>query len=92
MRQERRKSQRMFYFSQVSLVTKNSNEELKAITLNISDGGLCLYSYSPLEREVEVEVRSREPSLNKRTGVVRWVQRLTNEVYKVGLMYKPCTT
>jgi c-di-GMP-binding flagellar brake protein YcgR len=61
---------------------------LRAITLNISDGGLCMYIFTSLNRGQKIVIERGLGDAYK-TGEIRWIIQLGDNVYKAGLMFTP---
>ncbi|MDQ7788390.1 MAG: hypothetical protein RDU01_12365 [Thermodesulfovibrionales bacterium] len=59
---------------------------LRAITLNISDGGLCMYIFTGLNRGQKITIE-RGLGNNYKIGEIRWIIQLGDDVYKAGLMF-----
>jgi hypothetical protein len=58
------------------------------ITLNVSGAGLCLYTPLPLEEGLSVEVSSQAIRLGPRKGAVRWCRKITEDLYRVGIVFR----
>ncbi len=58
----------------------------KGIIINISEAGLGLYVYNPLNRGQEIILKTDIRELNRK-GNIRWCTQLGENIYKVGLMF-----
>ena len=58
----------------------------KGISTDISEAGLGLYAYSPLNQGQEITIMSDLRELNRK-GIVRWCHELGDSVYRIGLMF-----
>ncbi|MEW6584758.1 MAG: PilZ domain-containing protein [Nitrospirota bacterium] len=67
-------------------ILSREDGDLTGITLNISDGGLCMYIFISLSKGQKIII---ERGLGDRAkkGEVRWIKQLGEDVYKVGLMF-----
>lgn len=83
---ERRSEPRHPYFSSIefSILPENAEETVIGTTINISNSGLGMYSYVPLSEGQEITIVSAFPS-NHRTYTVRWVNKLLEDFFMVGL-------
>jgi hypothetical protein len=86
---ERRSEPRHPYFSSIefSILPENAEGTLIGTAINISNSGLSIYSYVPLNEGQEITIRSAFPS-NYRTYTVRWVNKLLDDFFMVGLKCK----
>ena len=58
----------------------------KAVTINISETGLCLYLFSPLEVGQEIKIRGSLQGV-PRKGHICWIKKLSENVFKAGLRF-----
>lgn len=86
---DRRSEPRHTYFSSIefALQTEHGEELLIGTSINISNSGLCIYSYVPLSVGQEITIKNAFPSRN-RTYTVRWMNRLLDDFFMVGLKQK----
>ncbi len=87
---ERRKSPRNTYITTVDfLLSKESqngaNALQRGITINISSSGMCLYVFNPVKEGEEIQLYSHSIDPPCRTAKIKWVKRVTRDVYKVGI-------
>ncbi len=84
---ERRRHLRYNFPSTIEYVLEpeTTGEIFKGIIINISNCGLCLCISSPLSDGQEVTIKSILP-IAYRTASVRWIKKLDDNFYKVGLM------
>jgi hypothetical protein len=59
----------------------------KGVTVNFSQSGLCLYVFHPLAEGNRIIISKDNNKDPHQTSTVRWVKKINEEVYKVGLMY-----
>jgi hypothetical protein len=84
--QNRRAHVRYDFSEKIEYVLQDfTNEIFKAVTINISDSGLGLYVFKPLNSGQVVRIKGIPGSLN--TGTVRWCKELGDNVYRVGVMF-----
>ncbi len=57
------------------------------ITLNISDSGICFYTQNRLEQGTILHISSRAFWEEPRTGTVMWCRKITEELYRVGVIF-----
>jgi hypothetical protein len=83
---ERREHARYDFLRRIEYVLNPaiSNENLKAVTINISRTGLCLYIFTALREGQEMIIGSPLPVPFK-TASVRWIKKMEDNFYKVGL-------
>ncbi len=63
-----------------------SDRGQKGVTLNISDGGLCLYTFHPVHPGQEIRfMDTGDPRIKSRTGEIRWSSHEKSGLYKAGL-------
>jgi len=86
---ERRSETRHPYFHSVefSSPSEQGEELLIGTTINISNSGLCLYSYVPLREGQEITIKGAFRA-GHRTYTVRWVNKLLEDFFMVGLLSK----
>ncbi len=86
---ERRAEIRYSYISSVqfSSPSENGEELFVGTTINISESGLCLYSYVPLSEGRKITIKSPFRA-RYRTFTVRWVSKLLDDFFMVGLLGK----
>jgi len=85
---EPRKEERQEYPYEIEYVTDplTTYEIFKAVAVNISNSGLCLYTSTPLTEGQEITIKSTIPAPSQ-IAVVRWIEKLNNFYYKVGLQF-----
>ena len=85
---EPRKEERQDYPYEIEYVTDplTTYEIFKAVAVNISNSGLCLYTSTPLSEGQEITIKSTIPAPSQ-TAVVRWIEKLNDFYYKVGLQF-----
>lgn len=82
-----RKEERKDYPHEIEFVTDplTTYEIFKAVAVNISKSGLCIYTSKPLSKGQKITIKSTMPS--SQTAVVRWIQKLNDFYYKIGLQF-----
>jgi c-di-GMP-binding flagellar brake protein YcgR len=68
------------------LPNQTTDKIFRGIITDISETGLGLYSYNPLDEGQEITIMSESRELNRK-GIVRWCHELGDSVYKIGLMF-----
>ena len=83
---EKRKQQRYDFPGMIEYVAnfETSDEPLKAVTVNISKSGLCLYIFEFLNEGQEIIIKSTLPIPFQRV-TARWVKEIDDSFYAVGL-------
>ena len=86
---ETRSEQRHAYFTSVEFASRSEKGEelLIGTAINLSNSGLCIYSYVPLREGQEIIIRNAYPVKN-RIYVVRWTIKLLDDFFAVGLKRK----
>lgn len=91
---ERRSSIRINYPSTVNFVVRNGRKYLsnqlsrKAITVNISRKGLCLYVFDRVSEGERVTLMQAPGGLQDKTATVRWIRQQAGGLYKAGLVFQ----
>ena len=65
---------------------EHSQKSFKGIIINISDAGMCFFTFHPLHEGQEIIIKTDEKSLNRR-GNVRWCREMGDNVYKAGVEF-----
>lgn len=64
------------------------DEELaRAVTVNMSLGGLCLYIFKPLPAGQELKIAGGVPGKRNLKATVQWIEQITVDTYKAGLHF-----
>ena len=72
---------------EVQYVMHNSNKQyFKGIIINISDAGIDMFVFTPLQEGKEIIITSDDNRLNRRANV-RWCREVGDNIYKVGLLF-----
>ncbi len=71
----------------IEYVLKHDTDEqiFKAVTVNLSANGLCLYVFNSLNKGQEIIIKSGL-RVNKPASV-QWRKKLDDDLYKIGLMF-----
>lgn len=88
MSPEQRKDDRKDYPHEIEYVIDphTTYEIFKAVAVDISKSGLCIYTSTPLNEGQEITIRSILP-VDSQIAVVRWIEKLNDFYYKVGLQF-----
>jgi Tfp pilus assembly protein PilZ len=92
MREERRKSPRVYMMVSSQLILRGE-PPMEAYSINVSDGGICLYTRQMLPVGTEVTIKlfyldgTGEKSFETLEGTVRWY-RPVGQMYGVGIEFK----
>jgi hypothetical protein len=70
---------------EVLCLVDRTNELLNGMTINISDGGLCLKLAVPLMTRQTLHIETIHPIIACRTASVQWVSRNQDGSYLRGL-------
>ena len=81
----RRKETRHVTHYEVRCVVNRTNELVNGMTINISDGGLCLKLAVPLMTRQTIDIDTAHPIIACRTASVQWVSRNQDGSYLAGL-------
>jgi hypothetical protein len=58
---------------------------LLAISSNISNAGICIYTFKPLEEGQDIVFKNTLP-VSHRKATVRWVKQCNRTTYKAGVL------
>jgi CheY-like chemotaxis protein len=81
----RRKEVRHATYYKVRCLVDRTNEFLNGMTINISDGGLCLALSVPLMTRQTIHIDAAHALIACRTASVQWVRQNRNGLYLAGL-------
>lgn len=59
----------------------------KGVTINMSETGLCFFTYTPISENVAISIVKSTLPLHCKTGTIRWVKALDTDFYKIGVMF-----
>ncbi|MGC2063622.1 MAG: PilZ domain-containing protein [Thermodesulfovibrionales bacterium] len=90
-RPEKREYFRFDLANVVDLVTINAatSDKFSGVTINISETGMCLFVFQPVSTNDRISIVKSMLPLGHRAGSVRWVNTMTPEFYKIGLIFDP---
>lgn len=71
---------------EITVPSHPKNGTLIAISSNICDGGLCIYTFKPLAEGEEILFKSALPVPYQRAEV-RWVRQCNPTIYKAGVQF-----
>jgi len=85
---DRRKSVRYDYPATVEyvLLPSSGSGRSRAVTINISETGLCLYVFEMLDESQELKILDRLPASHQRARI-RWIREVDEGFYKAGLVF-----
>jgi hypothetical protein len=82
---ERRSEPRRTYHAPINFVLKGKEDRmLKGVVNNISISGMGMYSFSPLNKEQVIIMKSLLPGKHIEYAV-KWCRQLVEDFYEVGL-------
>jgi hypothetical protein len=89
---DRRKHPRRPYLTNVRFCLNPfpHTETLLAVSSDMSDSGMCMYTFNPLACGQTVIFKNRMRSPHQK-AVVQWVKEYDRNFYKIGLMFHPET-
>jgi len=64
----------------------------KAVCLNISRSGVCLYTYHKHERGAMINILNGAPFNVQGLATVRWVRKINDNLYRVGCEFHELKT
>lgn len=70
-----------------SALIDNQDTSEKGITVNISNSGMCLYTFIPLTKGQRLKIIQGLLPYRNDSTVVQWTKQVTKEIYKAGLMF-----
>ncbi len=85
---EQRRNQRDSYWETLRIITPFQTEDksLLVISSNISDTGMCIYTFKPLEKGQAIVFKSDLPVPHYK-ATVKWVKQCDRTIYKVGVLF-----
>jgi c-di-GMP-binding flagellar brake protein YcgR len=85
---ERRNAARYDFPSTIEFytVSKSGENSHKAVTINISKTGLCLYLFEPFKRNQEIKINSIVPIVSKKASI-RWIRKIDEGFFKAGVSF-----
>ena len=89
----KRKHHRHFFHQYINYRTDLEHSScddacFKGVTINMSNGGLCLFVDKPLCEGDKIRILKNNATGPDKTAIVRWVKLVNNEIYKIGLMFE----
>ena len=81
----RRKEMRHATHYEVRCLVDRTNELVNGMTINISDGGLCLKLTTPLMKRQTIRIDTEHPDIACRAASVQWVSQNQDGSYLAGL-------
>jgi hypothetical protein len=84
---ERRKHPRYDFCHMIeySLETETTRKIFMGEIVNISKSGICLHVLNFLPNGQEIKIK-RKPSYTYQTATVRWIDKIRDNFYRVGLL------
>ncbi len=85
---EERRHQRNSYWETLRISTSLDPQDktLLVISSNISDAGICIYTFKPLKEGQEIVFKSDLPVPHHK-ATVKWVRQCDRDVYKAGAIF-----
>jgi hypothetical protein len=85
---DKRKNERRIFSDNIefSLCPPSPPRTLVGSCVNISDYGMCIYTFEQLNEGETIEIRDALPVPYKR-ATVRWVRAYSGNFYKIGLAF-----
>ncbi|MEE9523737.1 MAG: PilZ domain-containing protein [Thermodesulfovibrionales bacterium] len=85
---ERRMAERYDFPSTIEFDagTKSGENNQKAVTINISKSGLCLYLFESFIRHQEIRIKSILPIISKKARI-RWIKKIDEGFFKAGVSF-----
>ncbi len=68
------------------LIPSDLTTTLRGISIDISDSGMCLYTFTPINTGQNIVINNFLP-VPYQKATVRWVKKHTEELYRVGIMF-----
>ena len=87
----KRKETRHVNHCNVRCLENRTKKLLNGMTINVSDGGLCLKLAVPLMTRQTIYIDTAHPIIACRTASVKWVTRNEDGSYLAGLAYHKIT-
>ena len=91
---ERRSTYRKDYPSSVEYVVHNGSDfqskqsSKKAIMVNVSNEGICLYTFNPVNKGEQISLLQRPSGVEQEIATVQWIRQEKSGVFKAGLMFQ----
>jgi hypothetical protein len=70
---------------EITIPSQPQKGTLLAVSANISDIGICIYTFKPLKEGQEIVFKSTLPVPHGR-AIVRWVKQCNPDIYKAGVL------
>jgi hypothetical protein len=71
---------------EIRVHSRSKEETLLGISSNISDFGVCIYTFKPLKEGQDIIFKSNLPVQHHR-AIVRWVKQCNRSIYQVGVLF-----
>ena len=71
---------------EISTHSATRDETLVGTGSNISDSGVCIYTFKPLKEGQDILFKSNLPVQHRR-ATVRWVKQCNRSIYRVGVKF-----
>jgi hypothetical protein len=84
---ERRRHQRRPHADNIEfcLIPSDLTTILRGISIDISDSGMCLYTFTPMNTGQNILIKNFLP-VPYQKATIRWVKKHTEGLYRVGLL------
>jgi hypothetical protein len=70
---------------EIAVSSNPRSETLLAISTNISEGGICIYTFRPLKEGQDILFKKALPVPHHK-GTVRWVKQIKPSIYMAGVL------
>jgi hypothetical protein len=71
---------------EITIPSNPQRGSLVAISSNISEGGICIFTFKPLEEGQDIVFKTPIPVQHNK-ATVRWVKQINPTVYKAGVLF-----
>ncbi len=85
---DQRRNQRDSYWETLRIISplQPDDRALLVISSNISDTGMCIYTFKPLKKGQDIVFKSDLPVPHHR-ATVKWVKQCDRSIYKIGVRF-----
>lgn len=87
---ERRSDNRCDFVNRIVYILSDKHDYalFKGVTINMSEAGMCFYTFNPVRRDEEVLIVKSILPVESQIGTVRWTKKMPSDFFKVGLMFR----
>ena len=69
-------------------IVDNNQLFIEGVTANISLSGASIYTFTEIEEDVAIVLYGKVLGNAQKNAIVRWCEKVNNEIYKVGLSFQ----